>query len=781
MTGPSNHEPSDDRYELLRSQRPFADMDETRLSKICDELRLREIEAGAALVHQDDEATSLFIVSSGRFEVLVRDVASREERRVDELARGSIIGEIALIIGGRRSATVRALEPSRVLEFSRESFTQLLERDVEAIAPLTAILDERMRRLKIRASLEDIFGTSDNRAIDEIIRAATWVRVARGEELFRQGDAADGAYIVASGLLHAAVMSDGSERIVDEVGAGQWLGEMALLAHNTRSATVYAARDSELLWLSTALFEQLMARHPKAIFETSRRLVHRLEEQMKSPVRRPKALKTFALVGAAPNLPMDEFAHSLVEKLACYGSVFHLTSTEVDRQLGTPGISRVPESHPARLRLEPWLLEQEDRFRYLVYEADPDWNDWTERAIRHADHVIVVADSLGDPSPSGIEARLLAQFSGRSSVKRSLVLLHPAGRLRYSGTARWLDARTVDDHHHVRRASETDVGRLARVLTGNAVALVLGGGGSRGWAHLGAVKAFRELGIPIDSIGGTSMGALVGSVVALGMSPEEILAEVEPVVRRLLDVTLPMVAMARGKRIVDGLHKIGGGVQIEDLEIPYFAISTNLTRGQQVVHRRGSAAVAVRATTSVPGVFPPVPFNGDLLVDGGLCNNLPVDTMAAQHRGPIVAVDVIPSVALSTRAENLPLALSGWEFAWRKLRASSGQSFDMPNIVNVLMRSVSVASHGLQRIAMAEQTAELFLRPPVDEWNLLDFRAAHASVEQGYRAMYSELERWWAGARDERMGFGARATPASSDLSSANDAAQHQKATLHSH
>jgi predicted acylesterase/phospholipase RssA/CRP-like cAMP-binding protein len=743
---------TDDRLALLRSMSPFAEMDEALIAKICHEMRLLEIEPGAVLVRQNDEATSLFIVASGRFEVVVRDDNGSKERRVDELTRGSIIGEIALIVGGRRSATVRATEHARVLEFSRDRLTRFLEEDAPTVAAFTDMLNARMRRLKTRKPIEDIFGEIDSLAIDKIILTATWVRLQRGEELFRQGDVADGAYIIVSGLLRAAVVSDGSERVIDEVGPGEWVGEMALLAQNNRSATVYAARDSELLWLPNMLFEQLMTQYPKAIFETSRRLVRRLEEQMKSPVKRPKALRVFALVSATPNLRKEEFARDLVAKLECYGSVLHLSSGEVDRRLGVKGISQISGEHPARFRLEPWLLEQEDTYRFIVYETDRDWSHWTERAIRQADHVLVVAESLGDPAPSEIEARMSAQFSGRSSVKQSLVLVHPSGRLRYSGTARWLETRTVDDHHHVRRGSEADVGRLARVLTGNGIALVLGGGGSRGWAHLGAVKACQRLGIPIDAIGGTSMGALVGSVVALGMSAEEILDEVEPVVRRLLDTTLPLVSVAAGKRIVDGLYKIGGGVQIEDLQIPYFAISTNLTRGQQVVHVRGSAAVAVRATTSVPGIFPPVPFQGDLLVDGGLCNNLPVDTMAARHRGPIIAVDVTPSVALSTRAENLPLSLSGWEFVWRKFRSSEG-SYDMPNIANVLMRSVSVASHGLQKIAMAEQTAELFLRPPVDEWNLLDFRAAHTSVEQGYRATYPELERWWAGARDERMGL----------------------------
>jgi predicted acylesterase/phospholipase RssA/CRP-like cAMP-binding protein len=752
-----NQQP-DDLLEILRSIGPFADIDASWLSKIERDLQYRKVEPGAALVEQGDYANSVFIVVSGRFEVLVRDEPGGGERRVDELAKGSIFGEIALVVGGPRSATVRAVTEAKVIEFSRESFSHLLEADVETIAPFSALLDARMRRLKIRKPLEDIFGERDNHAIDEIIRKATWVRLARGKELFRQGDMADGAYIVASGQLHAAVASDSDsgERVIDEVGAGQWIGEMALLASSTRSATVYAVRDSELLWLSRAYFEELMTRYPKAIFETSRRLVHRLEEQMKFPVRRPKPVQAFALVSATPHLDLREFARDLVSNLERYGSVLHLTSEEIDRHLGVKGISQISEDHPARLRLEPWLLEQETNHRFIVYETDREWSGWSDRAIRHADHVILVADSRFDPMPVGVEARMATQFSGRMAVKRSLVLLHPADRVRYSGTARWLMPRAVDVHHHIRRGSNVDVGRLARTLTGNAIAMVLGGGGSRGWAHVGVLKACEELGIPIDAIGGTSVGGLLASVAAFGMKTDEILDQIEPILRTGMDITLPLVSMVRGKRVMDGLHKIGGDIQIEDLQIPFFAISTNLTRGEQVIHRRGSLALAVRATTSVPGVFPPVPYQGDLLVDGGLSNNLPVDAMASQHHGPIIAVDVIPAIELSTRAGDLPLWLSGWDFAWRKIRPL-GRTYDMPNIVSILMRSVSVTSHGFQKIAMAEQVAELFLRPPVDEWNPLDFGSAHASVEQGYRATYPELARWWANARQTRMGQPAKA------------------------
>jgi predicted acylesterase/phospholipase RssA len=340
--------------------------------------------------------------------------------------------------------------------------------------------------------------------------------------------------------------------------------------------------------------------------------------------------------------------------------------------------------------------------------------------------------------------------------------LQPDAAKGYPGTARWLAPRSVSGHFHVRRGHRGDVAHLVRMLTGNAVCLVFGGGGSRGYAHIGVVRAFEELGIPIDAVGGTSIGAVIAAAAALGLGSEEMLTVCAPILARFLDPTLPLVSLMSGERALKGVASVAGPLDIEDLRVPFFCISTNLSRGGEVVHRTGSVALATRASGSVPGVFPPVPWDGDLLVDGGLSNNVPVQTMQSLFQGAIVAVDVIPETDLTASGE-LPNYLSGWTVAWRYMNPFKPR-LGMPNLLSILMRSVTTASYSLRRATEAASHTALYLRPPVQRWNMLDFKEARPIAEQGYRATFQQIRRWWTESGPAILGqSGARARDRSAD------------------
>ncbi|MCG8420325.1 MAG: patatin-like phospholipase domain-containing protein [Proteobacteria bacterium] len=761
-----NHSPSRTRTAVLFSTKLFADLDEATVESIAREFDEMEIAAGENLVRQGDPGDSLFVVQAGRLRVVLE---GEREQIVNQLGPGDLVGEMALILGGDRSATVQALERTRVLRLSRQRFDRLVETHPELMATLSQALHKRMRRLRMAGYLRSLFGELDIEALTEIEDSMTWVHVAGGEELFRQGDAADGAYIVAGGRLRVVVADAGSnrggddsddsrasrgsgsgERTLDEIGPGQWIGEMALLTRKERSATVYAVRDSELLWLSQSVFDDLIVKYPRAMIETSRLLVHRLQRQTSSERSVSAEARSFAIVPASPDIAINAFCEQLVRALSRHDSVVHLTPQRVDQELGKRGISRISGDDPANLRLVPWLIEQENNHRYVVYQADSHWSPWSDRAIRHADHILIVADDRYSPAIGESEARMASRFATVRAPRRSLVLLHAPAKTAFPGTARWLKIRHVDAHYHIRRGSASDMDRLARFLTGHAICLVLGGGGSRGYAHVGVIRGFEELGIPIDAIAGTSIGAVVAGAHALGMKWAELLGVLRPVFDSLIDPTLPIVSLASGRRAVLGGDQVAGSLHIEDLAIPYFCISTNLTRGQEVVHRRGSLATATRASGSLPGIFPPVPWNGDLLVDGGLSNNVPVDTMVRLFHGAVVAIDVMPEVDLVAGRE-LPMHLSGWKVAWRMVNPLS-QRVDMPNIVTILTRAVTTASHSLRRAEMARQLAALYLKPPVKQWNLLNFKAAPSIAEQGYRGTIETLRAWWQQAGKHLIG-----------------------------
>ena len=251
----------------------------------------------------------------------------------------------------------------------------------------------------------------------------------------------------------------------------------------------------------------------------------------------------------------------------------------------------------------------------------------------------------------------------------------------------------------------------------------------------------EELGIPIDMIGGSSIGAPVAGPTAQGQTAAEALDTIRHHFRSLLDYTLPLASLLAGRRITASIERGAASWDIEDLWIPYFCVSTNLTTGQSVVHRRGSAVRAVRASVAIPGVLPPVPEGGELLVDGGVLNNLPIDAMREINpSGPVIAVDVLPPSGPRARAD-YGLSISGWQLALS--RVLPGRTAPpVLNLANTIMRSIFVGSEGARAEMLREGLADLYLSIEARGVGLLEFDAVEKVAQIGYEASIEPLREW---------------------------------------
>ncbi|MGH9273197.1 MAG: patatin-like phospholipase family protein, partial [Acidimicrobiales bacterium] len=317
-----------------------------------------------------------------------------------------------------------------------------------------------------------------------------------------------------------------------------------------------------------------------------------------------------------------------------------------------------------------------------------------------------------------------------------LVLIHPGGSVELTGSASWLTLRDVRTHHQVRVGSRPDCDRVARSLMGRSVGVVLSGGGPRGFAHLGAIQAIKDAGIPIDVVGGSSIGALMGAGVAFEWGHE---ATIERVGRALSDrgsllrPTLPLVSLSSGRRVENILRAPDylGDRMMEDALVPWFCVSTSLQRALIVVHDRGPAWLAVRSSFALPGILPPVYDHGDLLVDGGVLDNLPVDVMRLRLDGAVVAIDLEPE---EDERDNAPFdpSVSGWQVLAKRVNPFARNSA-APSALQVLLRSKQVGVRHLQTSVLAAHPVELYLRPPLAALGALDFRSGEALVEAGYR------------------------------------------------
>jgi NTE family protein/lysophospholipid hydrolase len=392
-------------------------------------------------------------------------------------------------------------------------------------------------------------------------------------------------------------------------------------------------------------------------------------------------------------------------------------------------------------RLIAWLDEQEALHRFTLYEAAASVSPWVERCLRQADLIVLVAQAGTDPRLSEMATVLLRGTDVSTAPRRSLVLLHPSGHQQPVGTAEWLAVWQVPIHHHLRWDTPADFERLARFVAGRAIGLVLSGGGVRGTAHIGAIRALKEAGIPIDFVGGTSMGALIAAAYAYGWDEETMLHSSRALVRALFDYTVPLVSLSTGRRFANTFKRLFGDTHIEDMWLPFFCVSANLTRADLMIHCSGLVWQAVRASGGLPGVLPPVVHNGDLLVDGAVLNNLPIDVMRRLcEGGTVIAVDVSPPVDL---AENSPYgdSLSGWRVLWSKLNPFATR-LKLPNLVMLLQRTGELGSIHSRKTQIRQGSADLYIRPPVEHFDLIDAKPMVQIAEHGYRAAKEAIAAW---------------------------------------
>jgi NTE family protein len=554
-----------------------------------------------------------------------------------------------------------------------------------------------------------LFRQLDDEALAELGRELTWFALPGGSSLFEQGDPSDALYVLKSGSVGAFRNDEnGHVQLVGVVAAGETVGEVGMMIDMPRNASVRALRDSELLRLSRSDFDKLVNHHPRAMLAMARLAVRRLSSRDEDATL--GAPRTFAVLRHDAGVDLHGFADEFVKMLGAFG-----TCTMIDRQTGLGHLSN-------------WFNEIEARTRFVVYVADAD-DEWQALCVRQADCLLLLANAADTPKtwPAGA----CADASTALSRPRNLILLHP-GKL-INGAARlWLNKTPGIPHHHVRDAH--DVRRVARLLTGRSLNLVLSGGGARGFTQIGIVRALREAGLEIDCVGGTSIGAIIGAGVALEWSDEEMFENYRQsfvVGRPLSDYTLPLVALTRGRRVARLLREQYDDRDITDLPLPYFCCSSNLSTGQLETHRDGPLWLWLRASCAIPGVLPPVCHHGQVYVDGAVINNLPTDIMHALQPGTIAAVDIGADDALHATIEEY-YTPSIWKLLFEFGR---GQR---PGIFDVLIRSGMVNAE----IASAErrQLARLLFEPPVREIGLLNWKAYEYAVESGYQYALRAIE-----------------------------------------
>jgi predicted acylesterase/phospholipase RssA len=470
------------------------------------------------------------------------------------------------------------------------------------------------------------------------------------------------------------------------------------------------------------------------VLETAKVIVSRLTRSIHG-ANDVATAKSIAVLPAGAGADLPAFTASLADQLGRLGGVEIVDRRRRDARVG-------PDASTAEIT--EWLHTLEESSGVVLYQADDTLTEWTKRCLRQADRFLFVADHAGHAALNEIESEIPNLIAGESSAQQNLVLIHEPNLLLPSGTWRWLTDRPAITARHARRGNPEDYARLARGLAGRSVSIVLSGGGARGMAHVGVLRAFEENAIPIDLVGGASFGSIVGGFYAMGMDWKNLRDAIYTFLVEqgsVLDLTAPAVSLTKGGKIGAELAEGFGEIAIEDTWRPFFCTSSNLTAGRVEVHSRGKLRDAIRASISIPGVFPPMPSpNGDVLVDGGIMNNLPVDVMRRfGDGGPIVAVNLRGTVDMASEDLRVDGVLSGWSALADRFNPFRSRR-KVPGIVELLLRTTETGA--ALSSSVLEKTASVVLHPPVSEFALLDFSKLDDLVEAGYQYTMDQIAAW---------------------------------------
>jgi NTE family protein len=558
-----------------------------------------------------------------------------------------------------------------------------------------------------------------------------------GDWLMQQGDAGDALYLLVQGRLQAWAGNVDSEagadpKFLGEITPGDSVGEVSLLTGEPRSASIQAIRDSLLVKINRAMFEKLAHQHPALVLKLASNVASVLHKSTAGTQAAVRSLNTITLLPLDHSPRVEEFCHQLEKELKTYGPVLNLSPGSLG-QHGAP-MDCLAEDEEVPDALRRWLNDQEYGNRFVLYQCDSPNTHWTRFARRQSDMVLFIADATLDTTPRPWEDQLAATRAS-AAARRMLVLLQPPADAAISNTSAWLTGRKVDFHIHVRRDKPDDHSRVARILSGNARGLVLGAGAVRGFAHLGVYRALREAGIPIDWIGGTSIGAIMGSIMALDLTFEQACDLARKCFvdgKPFSDYTIPLMSLIRGRRM-ERLLEEHAGFQIEDLPVPFFCVSCKLDTGELKLHERGFLPDALRATAAMVGIIPPAVLDRRLTVDGSVINTLPIDIMQQKPVGSIIAVDLSSSAEYHVDYDSLPSA-------WAVLRGRYlpfTRKYRVPGLATIMLKATELGT--LTHVREVGKQADLLLQPPVRKFGLTEIKAFDQIVAAGYEYARDEL------------------------------------------
>lgn len=624
----------------------FSTLPESKIIELLPDLKKIKLEKGQILFNQGDDSNLVYVVISGKLSAFFVS-STGTFKTIGIIEPPEPIGEFGALSGESRSLTIRADIDTELVAMSSEHFKKLcqeyptilldtvkpiitrslktirlfeepvLDTEAETLAQVNKLSDadrnllEAIKRAKVFISVEAT-------RIIQLLPHFKQVKLSAGKILFRQGEDSDYIYIVVKGKLSAVLTTArGEYRTLGVIGPGETVGELGVLSGFARSLTIGVLEEAELVGLPSPIFRQLCQKYTSVLLTTVDPIINRALQTIKL-LQGEKLIENSVLFPATQNFDFTSFRQQIEE---------HVSQLKPMKL-----ISKNPTDPHEYLKLE--RISEKDGTKTHVFFLETIEKIALQYLTEKVSKFYLVADGTKEVHIDEFATQVLKIISSFPHVKLFLVLVYPDGTKTPKRTNAWLSQKLdFHLHHHVRKNRHEDFQRLCRFMNGSAVGVVFGGGGAKGLAHIGVIKALMAKNIDIDAVGGTSIGALAAASFILNTRFDKIDKNFRWMLEKCYDVlsyrhlVWPIVSLLSSNPITESAINFFNDTRIENMWLPFFCISANLAENREEVHRTGLLWQALRASASTPGVVPPVVINGQLHLDGGLLNNLPVDVM----------------------------------------------------------------------------------------------------------------------------------------------------------
>ncbi len=576
----------------------------------------------------------------------------------------------------------------------------------------------------------DDFANLPREILTELAEHLKIEKVAGGSKILAEGSQSDSMFILVSGRLRVSREGrDGELLLYNEVLPGDTVGETAMVLEQPRTADIFAMRDSTLAILNKSDYSRLIKKYPLEFNKVFSLAIYRQLRHQRTINERRRA-QSYFFVSVHQHLDSQYIVKNFQQALSKFGKTQVITSTD---------LKTTSKGESVGINLD----YEESNNDYLIYLSDNQDVAINKQLFHLADQVVFLADATASSDITEIE-EILSKEVGYSLIRKHLALIHPCSATQCASRTEWQKGRDVERIYPIKPDSHDDHARLARFLLGKAVGLVLGGGGARGFAHLGVLKAFEENKIPIDIISGNSMGALIGACYAIGVPLEEIHHQILKHSKDGMKLNFPLISLMSNTGLARAFRKGLGEINIENMWVNYFAAACNLTKAETTVLDSGPLWRAVLASNSPAGLFTPVVNEGQLLVDGAILENVPVQSMrvrlstALERRrgnGKIIAVDVDLKEDLEVPSSTEILS------NWNKVKSHfNSDQQSLPGIFDILLQVAHIG--GLNKRHSTRFLSDFYLEPPLSKFSLMDYKKADAIIKVGYDYTLQQTSEW---------------------------------------